>query len=82
MSSKIWMLKFKLQKGETECFIWKNFDVLDTVKKLRPQIKKRGLMPTSTWVLEYGFNVFEEEYKPEGYILLELSIYDKKEKYG
>ncbi len=85
MSTIIWTLKFRLHKKDTECFTWKSFDMSearDIVRKLKSEIKKRGLMPTNTWVLEYGFTLFEEEYKRQGYTLMELSVSDTRKKYG
>ena len=70
-----------MTKKNVDCFVWKDYDTLearDTIKKLKQEIKSNGLSPTSTWMLEYGFNMFDEVYKAQGYTLVGLLITDTR----
>lgn len=83
--SKRWSLKFCLSKKDVECYVWKSYDALeakDIVKKLKLKIRRNGLSPVNTWILEYGFSTFDEIYKAQGYTLVSLSVTDARKNNG
>jgi len=83
--TKRWTIKFRLCNKTTECFVFKSYDLVeakDIVRKLKKEIKNNGLSPIDTWILEYGFIMFEEIYKAQGYTLMELSIADTRKSNG
>lgn len=84
---KRWTIKFKLcdDDDDTECSVYKSYNLTearDIVKKLKKRIASNGILPINTWVLEYGFIMFEEVYKVQGYTLMELSITDIRKNNG
>jgi len=85
MGEKRWALKFKLVQGGAECLILKGYSLSEAraiVKRLKAEIKKEGISPISTWILKYGFIMFDETYKVQGYTLMSLSVKDKRKANG
>jgi hypothetical protein len=76
---KRWAIKLGMTQRNIDSFVWKDYDLLeakDIVKKLKQETKDKGLSPVTTWMLEHGFNLFDETYKAQGYTLISLSITD------
>ena len=81
MGNKIWLVRFRLGKNDTECYVWRSYSLSESrgiVKELKSEIKNIGLSPVNTWILEYNFRIFDNVYKKEGYTLIGLSVTDKR----
>jgi hypothetical protein len=82
---KRWTIKLGLCNKGIECFVYESYNLTEAraiVKRLKEKIVNNGISPISTWVLEYGFVIFEEIYKAQGYTLMELSITDTRKGNG
>ena len=80
MLNRKWSLKFSLHKKEMCHYVWENYNLVEAreiVAKLKSKMKNNGLLPVSTWILEYGFVMFKETYEPQGYDLTALSVESK-----
>ena len=81
MLNEKWSLKFSLHKKEAYHYVWESYNVVDAreiIAELKPKMRDMGLLPVSTWMLEYGFAIFKKTYKPQGYNLVALSVKSKE----